>query len=148
MIKLLVVSQGMMSRTVGDFLGNDYTGEYITAWNHCGVPDKQKQGLYLGLDIVAQTAELLYVDIYIDGEVVPHRTVTVNLDVGGDLWNYSNWDEAKFASDTFLTSVVSLNQINFRQISVGFRTDIKDAPWQLLQARLRYTILPTAGTRR
>jgi len=144
-----VTNGGFIFTLEGDdqYLGGDYKGEYITAWNHLGTPNNKKFAKYIEVDVVSQANMPLFIDIYIDGSDISAQTLTVNLDTGGDVWDTGVWDTAIFASDEFITAINGVRQIKFRHISLGFRTEEKDAPWEILQARLRYTLLPPAGTK-
>jgi len=130
-----------------DYLGEDFRGEYVTAWTHCGQPNNKKMAKFLEIDMVARAEEAIYVDLYFDGGSVPVLTRTVSQQLVGSKWDGANWDEGVWSGDNFNTAIIGLENKNFRQIAVGFRTDQKDRPWQILQSRLRYTMLPAAGTR-
>ena len=132
------------------YLGGDYKGEYITSWNHLGYPNQKKLGLTLELDAETAGVNPLFVDFYVDGDERAVLTRSVILDSGGTLWDSDTdlWDgDAKWDQDQFLSPIIGLMRMNFRQIALGFRTELKDAPWHILQARLVYKLLPSAGTR-
>jgi hypothetical protein len=128
--------------------GGDYRGEYVTAWNNLGFPNNIKLIRYIELDVIAEGNFNLFLDVYTDGSDIPAITRSISLSTGGSVWDFSNWDEATFGGDTYITSISGMIRIQARNISVGFRTDRKDEPWKVLAARVQYTILPPAGDRK
>lgn len=129
-------------------LGLDYSGEYVTVWNSLNQPNNRKLLRHLEIDVIAGGEYNLFIDLYVDGADSPALTRTVLLSTGGGVWDQSNWDEADYVGDTFLTKIIGMNKIQARFISVGFRTEKKDQSWKILAARMMYQVLPQAGDRK
>lgn len=132
-----------------DYLGTDLGGEYRTAWNDLDYPHK-KLGKFVELDVVSQGDYPLIVDIFIDGSEVASIMLEANLDIGGFLWDAEDtlWDTAEFTSEAWQTVELGMQRLEFRFISLGFKTNVGSRPWEILGARIRFTPLPTAGDRK
>lgn len=132
------------------WFGDDYEGEYITAWNPFGYPDQEKTLRYISLDLIAEGDVILFVDLYVDGEEFPRKSFPISLTIGGAIWDAEStlWDEAEFADQDYLHKIQGTGPVNGTNFSFGFRTSIKNAPWKLLKFRTRFQVLPISGDRR
>lgn len=130
------------------YLGGDYVGEYVTSWNHLNAPNETKLLRYLEIDAIAAGNFKVYVDFYLDGSEVSSKTVELSLDQGGATWDVDLWDVGIFSYDSFLSTREGLGRMRAKFVSIGFRTDQKDTPWQILKATIEFQREPKAGERR
>ena len=145
-------TDGGFTFTVEDgnsYLGGNFKGEYITAWNNLEWKHK-KLGKFVEIDLIPQGDFPLIVSVYVDGEISASFTQNVSLSIGDDTWDDVGtlWDTAKFGGETFTTVKIGLRKLQFRYVSVGYSTLNSGEPWEILRTRIIYTPLPPAGDRR